>query len=1205
MSDQGGDDAQDGTPQPAGRWLGAVRSWIGTSEEGTQGEGGAPAAAAAASSSPALSADEVRRRRLERMEGSRTEQPQRQQQRQSPPSTSQTPPAAATAAPADPNLAGSKPSPSAASVVSAPAPPAATAISAPGAARVVKVPKVGGGSASPSGGGSSSAVITPVKSKLSPEQRVHNALRTVLRVTLTQVEGETPPQGFVYVGEAVDGATLLAEENLPEVVCARLGAPEPKERGIGFLAGAFSRCQDELQSVRRRVGKADVALALKALEATKVQLVNFSATCLMEPGIFEEPEADSPAQLLGMLTSQVPAKGVPPGFLAPVLVELDTQGGLEDVVGGLIDSLNAQLEACKTASDPWLPPCAALTTLLQASKRACDVTVKAKGFALPKEGTPEAAPVRAPLPTGPNAIQMLLMQGAAARNRMVSPRSGPMAANSTVLGRVLRIGFPVTDPLVNESFDKVYQRGRVGVDSALRSVQARLKVAHSMASGLVMLLVKASVESRKAVISWFAEALLVNTPAEASNPDPFKAASSEFLMNVSVALLDLAMPIVRDDTKFKKIDAASFLSSKAAIRDLFPEDTTMLVTRQHQEQEGSTSAPHSTDPGASGVSSGAGQESAGGSAGAAELKSFTTQVFFACWRAIHLGLLQVMGRHDRLDHHLGDLQRQMGGPGNPNPPPQVEMHFNMLFKRKLVAEVLILDPGILSDCLMFMVKAGSWLTEFVSKEAGISIDSSEHETSSQGSLAKLSQDSLVWQLPEHLIQDILDLILFLTNRHPETLGSSQLYPLMTMVVFFLAHPSLVKSPHLRASLGDVLYKAFLPRSERTDADPYGLSMGGDAHTGLLYTHPLAQEHLAPSLLLLYGDVEHTGFYEKLTHRFYIAAILKYLWRSKEHRSTFRRISRDTGKFVRFANGLMNESNSLVASVMEKLPEVRAVQLQMRDPAQWGAMSEAQRNEVTERHDENERSLKSNLSLCNETLHMVAYLTSDPDIQKPFLREELLLRLAEMLLCVLKQLIGSKGLEIKVDNPESYNFRPKEMLREICTTISQFSTQPGFHKHLAMSGYYQEDLLPKATATMRRLQLLPAPAMADMDTLCRQGRTGTHETLARPCPLLAVIEARALYEASEASLGEVPDEFLDPVLCHVMKDPVLLPTSGTILDRSTIVQHLLNDSMDPFNRQPLTEDMVQPQPELRQRIEDFLAGRGGKAASSSETPSTAT
>lgn len=72
----------------------------------------------------------------------------------------------------------------------------------------------------------------------------------------------------------------------------------------------------------------------------------------------------------------------------------------------------------------------------------------------------------------------------------------------------------------------------------------------------------------------------------------------------------------------------------------------------------------------------------------------------------------------------------------------------------------------------------------------------------------------------------------------------------------------------------------------------------------------------------------------------------------------------------------------------------------------------------------------------------------------------------------------------MDNPESYNFRPKDMLREICTTISQFSTQAGFQKALATSGYYQEDLLPKATATMRRLQLLPAPVLGDMDLLCK-------------------------------------------------------------------------------------------------------------------------
>ena len=43
---------------------------------------------------------------------------------------------------------------------------------------------------------------------------------------------------------------------------------------------------------------------------------------------------------------------------------------------------------------------------------------------------------------------------------------------------------------------------------------------------------------------------------------------------------------------------------------------------------------------------------------------------------------------------------------------------------------------------------------------------------------------------------------------------------------------------------------------------------------------------------------------------------------------------------------------------------------------------------------------------------------------------------------------------------------------------------------------------------------------------------------------------------------------------VMLDPVLLP-SGTIMDRSVIARHLLNSSTDPFSRQKLTEDMLEP------------------------------
>ena len=41
----------------------------------------------------------------------------------------------------------------------------------------------------------------------------------------------------------------------------------------------------------------------------------------------------------------------------------------------------------------------------------------------------------------------------------------------------------------------------------------------------------------------------------------------------------------------------------------------------------------------------------------------------------------------------------------------------------------------------------------------------------------------------------------------------------------------------------------------------------------------------------------------------------------------------------------------------------------------------------------------------------------------------------------------------------------------------------------------------------------------------------------------------------------------------MVDPVKLP-SGNVLDRSTIKRHLLNLRSDPFNRQPLSLDMLQ-------------------------------
>ena len=47
---------------------------------------------------------------------------------------------------------------------------------------------------------------------------------------------------------------------------------------------------------------------------------------------------------------------------------------------------------------------------------------------------------------------------------------------------------------------------------------------------------------------------------------------------------------------------------------------------------------------------------------------------------------------------------------------------------------------------------------------------------------------------------------------------------------------------------------------------------------------------------------------------------------------------------------------------------------------------------------------------------------------------------------------------------------------------------------------------------------------------------------------------------------------------IMEDPVILPTSRTTIDRSTIRSHLLSDPNDPFNRSALKiEDVVPGKP----------------------------
>ena len=76
-------------------------------------------------------------------------------------------------------------------------------------------------------------------------------------------------------------------------------------------------------------------------------------------------------------------------------------------------------------------------------------------------------------------------------------------------------------------------------------------------------------------------------------------------------------------------------------------------------------------------------------------------------------------------------------------------------------------------------------------------------------------------------------------------------------------------------------------------------------------------------------------------------------------------------------------------------------------------------------------------------------------------------------------------------------------------------------------------------------------------------------------------------SSDILVGEAdPEEFVDPLLGTLMKDPVLLTTSQRVIDRSVAVQCVLRGGRDPFDGQRLTMAMLVPQPELAERIQEF-------------------
>ncbi|KAM9630355.1 ubiquitin conjugation factor E4 B isoform 4-T4 [Morphnus guianensis] len=415
-------------------------------------------------------------------------------------------------------------------------------------------------------------------------------------------------------------------------------------------------------------------------------------------------------------------------------------------------------------------------------------------------------------------------------------------------------------------------------------------------------------------------------------------------------------------------------------------------------------------------------------------------------------------------------------------------------------------------------------------------------------------------LPEFYVEDVAEFLFFIVQYAPQVLYEPCTQDIVMFLVVMLCNQNYIRNPYLVAKLVEVMFMtnpAVQPRTQK--------------FFEMIENHPLSTKLLVPSLMKFYTDVEHTGatseFYDKFTIRYHISTIFKSLWQNIAHHGTFMEEFNSGKQFVRYINMLINDTTFLLDESLESLKRIHEVQEEMKNKEQWDLLPRDQQQARQSQLAQDERVSRSYLALATETVDMFHILTKQ--VQKPFLRPELGPRLAAMLNFNLQQLCGPKCRDLKVENPEKYGFEPKKLLDQLTDIYLQLDCAR-FAKAIADDQRsYSKELFEEVISKMKKAGIKSTIAIEKFKLLAEK----VEEIVAK--------NARAEIDYSDA-----PDEFRDPLMDTLMTDPVRLP-SGTIMDRSIILRHLLNSSTDPFNRQTLTENMLEPVPELKEQIHAWM------------------
>ncbi|KAF5338878.1 hypothetical protein D9611_008795 [Ephemerocybe angulata] len=1002
--------------------------------------------------------------------------------------------------------------------------------------------------------------VNPVKKKVVPLDLPaweHQAVQSILKVTLSKEVGEKSGHDLVWLKGlaedlASDGGSAperLSMDLIDQLLISRLeldpngmnddldylpvlvSLPEG-QTVFEYLVGAWKRLNATRAALlKKNHTPIDTQNALTKLEKLRELLISYAGLILQEPEMFPQPQGREvgPAELVKPLLSLSALSA--PMYSSPESSPTTLQPSeIEQFLQDLARRFEPDNEI-----DAVLGPVVKRLLWHESLVKPDGISGHDAGWRGVIGGLEALVSVK-PIAAMITRMDDWIPQSANART----------FEQVSLMGPLCRLGlFGREWPNISKTyFTEPEKRSREDVDSSFATLRGTLKSLQNSLFKIFDSLVRAGPAPREAVLEFFAHVIRLNVRRAGMQVDPDTVASDCFMLNLQSVLLKFCtqLPYVLID----RIDPYFYAHSKRIVLD----DETRIKATSEEANEWAAQNPPTEPP------------------------NFISNIFFLTVAMAHYGFLKTIDTYNNTHKQMDDIKRHLQaleGDGSWQGTPMqarveaaiklVKVEEEKIRMQQLAFEAGLVDPELLFRSISFMNFLSVWLIR--------QADPKKQHPSPMAELPLPTEVPMAFRcLPEYIVEDIVDYFHFAVQNAPDKFELAGKTELLVFILTFLTSTWYIKNPFLKSKINDVLFMSIWG---------YGRERNG-VLGNMLNSHPLALKHLMPALMHFYIEVEQTGassqFYDKFNARRNIAYVLKVVWNNPTHRAALNLEAKNVDKFVKFVNLMINDVTYLMDESLGELAQIHNIQSEMEDTETWNRESAEHRREREGTLRSLERHASGYTTLGRSTVELLKIFTAET--KAPFMMPEIVDRLAAMLDYNLQALVGPRCQDLKVREPEKLKFNPKELLGNILQVFLNLSDQPEFVEAVAGDGRsYSKELFDRACDIALR-RTIKSPTEIDV----------LRQFVER------VETAKAMMQAEE-DLGEVPDEYLDPLMFSVMKDPVMLPSSKAIMDRSTIKSHLLSDSKDPFNRAPLTIEEVIPQPELREQIEAYLRDRREK------------